>query len=80
MDKDVIIVLQRCALWGRIGEYLMQFSTKGMVGKITARTVYYIHDMDIDPDGEREEIRGEAYEIKDGKIRRITSDGEVFSL
>ena len=34
----------------------MQFSTKGMIGKITARTVYYIHDVDIDPDSEREEV------------------------
>ena len=43
-------------LYGTGGEYLMQFSTKGMIGKITARTVYYVHDVDIDPDGEREEV------------------------
>jgi len=37
-------------------EYIMQFSTSGMVGKVTARTVFYVHDADIDPDGEREEV------------------------
>jgi dipeptidase E len=28
----------------------------------------------------REELRGEAYEIKDGSIRQISSDGEVILL
>ena len=28
----------------------------------------------------REELRGEAYEIKDGSIRQISSDGEVVLL
>lgn len=37
-------------------EYIMQFSTSGMVGKVVARTVFYVHDADIDPDGEREEV------------------------
>lgn len=42
--------------YGTGGEYLMQFSTKGMVGKVVARTVFFVHDPDIDPDGEREEV------------------------
>ena len=37
-------------------EYIMQFSTKDMVGKVVARTVFYVHDADINPDGEREEV------------------------
>ena len=43
-------------LYGTGGEYLMQFSTKGMVGKVTARTVFFVKDVDINPDGEREEV------------------------
>ena len=43
-------------LYGTGGEYLMQFSTKGMLGKVTARTVYFVNDADIDPNGEREEV------------------------
>ena len=36
-------------LYGTGGEYLMQFSTKDMVGKITARTVFFVKDADINP-------------------------------
>ena len=47
-------------LYGTGGEYLMQFSTKDMIGKVTARTVYYVKDADIDPNGEREEVDEQA--------------------
>lgn len=43
-------------LYGTGGEYLMQFSTKDMIGKVTARTVFFVNDADIDPNGEREEV------------------------
>ena len=43
-------------LYGTGGEYIMQFSTKDMVGKVTARTVFFVHDVDIDPDNSREEV------------------------
>ena len=43
-------------MYGTGGEYLMQFSTKDMVGKITARTVFFVKDADINPKGEREEV------------------------
>ena len=56
MRGQKLVIRKADMLYGSGGEYLMQFSTKGMVGKITARTVYYIHDVDIDPDGEREEV------------------------
>ena len=55
MGKKLVIRKQDM-LYGTDGEYLMQFSTRGMVGKVTARTVYFVHDSDIDPDGEREEV------------------------
>ena len=51
------LVIQKSEmLYGTGGEYLMQFSTKGMVGKVTARTVFFVKDVDINPDGEREEV------------------------
>lgn len=55
MGKKLVIRKQDM-LYGTDGEYLMQFSTRGMVGKITARTVYFVHDSDITPNGEREEV------------------------
>ena len=56
MRGHKLVIRKEDMLYGTGGEYLMQFSTKGMIGKITARTVYYIHDVDIDPDDEREEV------------------------
>ena len=47
-------------LYGTGGEYIMQFSTKGMLGKVTARTVFFVNDADIDPNGEREEVDEQA--------------------
>jgi len=45
------------------------------------RTFYAIPDgsyLLIGPGGE--ELRGEAYELRDGRIRRITGEGEAFTL
>ena len=43
-------------VYGTDGEYLMQFSTAGMVGKVTARMTFFVHDTDVNPDGERQEV------------------------
>ena len=51
-----LVIQKSDMLYGTDGEYIMQFSTSGMVGKVVARTVFYVHDTDIDPDGEREEV------------------------
>lgn len=51
-----LVIQKSDMMYGTDGEYIMQFSTSGMVGKVVARTVYYVHDTDIDPDGEREEV------------------------
>ena len=51
-----LVIQKSDMLYGTDGEYIMQFSTSGMVGKVVARTVYYVHDTDIDPDDEREEV------------------------
>ena len=51
------LVIQKSEMmYGTDGKYIMQFSTSGMVGKVVARTVYFVHDADINPDGEREEV------------------------
>ena len=51
-----LVIQKSDMLYGTDGEYIMQFSTSGMVGKVVARTVFYVHDTDIDPDGEREDV------------------------
>ena len=55
MGKKLVIQKSEM-MYGTDGEYIMQFSTSGMVGKVVARTVYFVHDTDINPDGEREEV------------------------
>ena len=55
MGKKLVIQKSEM-MYGTGGEYIMQFSTSGMVGKVVARTVYFVHDADINPDGEREEV------------------------
>lgn len=55
MGKKIVIQKSEM-MYGTDGEYIMQFSTSGMVGKVVARTVFYVHDADINPDGEREEV------------------------
>lgn len=55
MGKKLVIQKSEM-MYGTGGEYIMQFSTSGMVGKVVARTVFFVHDADINPDGEREEV------------------------
>lgn len=43
-------------LYGTEGEYVMRVDTSKMVGKVTARFVWYAIDTDIDPDNRRREI------------------------
>ena len=43
-------------LYGTGGEYVLMFSTEGMVGKVTARMVWQCHDTDSAPDNERQEV------------------------
>lgn len=42
--------------YGTGGEFIMNFSTAGMVGPVKARTVMLLHDTDIDPANERREV------------------------
>lgn len=42
--------------YGTGGEFILMFSTDGMVGKITARMVWQCHDTDSDPDNQRQEV------------------------
>ena len=43
-------------LYGTDGEYVMQFSTEGMVGPVNARMVWQCHDTDSDPANQRQEV------------------------
>lgn len=43
-------------LYGTEGEYVMRVDTSKMVGKVTARFVWYAIDTDIDPDNRRREV------------------------
>jgi hypothetical protein len=43
-------------LYGTDGEYVMIFSTDGMIGKIRARFVWQAHDTDVDPENQRQEV------------------------
>ena len=43
-------------LYGTDGEYVMQFSTEGMVGPVKARMVWQCHDTDSDPANQRQEV------------------------
>ena len=54
MGKKLVIQKSEM-MYGTGGEYIMQFSTSGMVGKVMARTVFFVHDS-VDPDGKREEV------------------------
>jgi hypothetical protein len=51
-----LVVPKSEMVYGTDGEYIMQFSTKGMVGKVTARMTFFVHDTDVNPDGERQEV------------------------
>lgn len=55
MGKKLVIKKSEMQ-YGTNGEYIMKFSTKDMIGKVTARTTYMVHDIDISPDQERTEV------------------------
>lgn len=43
-------------LYGTGGEYMMQFSTADMIGPVTARMTFMVHDTDVSPDDQRPEV------------------------
>lgn len=55
MGKKVVIPKSEF-LYGTGGEFVMQFDTTGMVGKVTARMVWQQHDTDSDPNNERQHV------------------------
>ena len=56
MRADKIVIQKSEMLYGTDGEYVMIFSTEKMIGKITARFVWYCIDTDIDPNNRRQEV------------------------
>lgn len=56
MRADKITIQKSEMLYGTDGEYVMIFSTEKMIGKITARFVWYCIDTDVDPDNRRQEV------------------------
>ena len=56
MRADKIVIQKSEMLYGTDGEYVMIFSTEKMIGKITARFVWYCIDTDVDPDNRRQEV------------------------
>ena len=55
MGKKLVIP-KSDMIYGTDGEYIMSFSTDGMVGKVTARMVWQAHDTDIAPHNQRQEV------------------------
>lgn len=56
MRGNKIVIQKSEMLYGTDGEYVMIFSTSKMIGKITARFVWYCIDTDVDPDNRRQEV------------------------
>ena len=55
MGKKLVIPKSEF-LYGTGGEFIMLFSTDGMVGKVTARFVWQCHDTDSSPNNQRQEV------------------------
>ena len=55
MGKKLVIPKSKF-LYVTDGEFVMQFSTEGMIGKVTARMVWQCHDTDSDPNNQRQEV------------------------
>ena len=55
MGKKLVIPKSEF-LYGTGGEYIMMFSTEGMIGKVVARLVWQCHDTDSDPNNQRQEV------------------------
>jgi hypothetical protein len=56
MRGNKIVIQKSEMLYGTDGEFVMTVDTSKMVGKITARFVWYAIDTDIDPDNRRQEV------------------------
>lgn len=55
--RDNKITIQKSEMtYGTDGEYVMVFSTKGMIGKLTARMTWQQHDTDINPGNQRPNV------------------------
>lgn len=54
--QNKVVVRKSEMLYGTDGEYVLIFDTSNMIGKITARFVWYAVDTDIDPDNRRQEV------------------------
>lgn len=55
MGKKLVIPKSEF-LYGTGGEYIMIFSTEGMIGKVVARLVWQCHDTDSSPNNQRQEV------------------------
>ena len=55
MGKKLVIPKSEF-LYGTGGEFIMLFTTDGMVGKVTARFVWQCHDTDSSPNNQRQEV------------------------
>lgn len=56
MRANKIVIQKADMLYGTDGEFVMVVDTSNMIGKITARFVWYAIDTDIDPDNRRQEV------------------------
>lgn len=56
MRADKITIQKADMLYGTDGEYVIIFDTSNMIGKLTARFVWYAIDTDCDPDNRRQEV------------------------
>ena len=56
MRAEKVTIQKSDMLYGTDGEFVMIFDTSKMIGKITARFVWYAIDTDIDPNNRRQEV------------------------
>lgn len=56
MRSEKITIRKEDMLYGTDGEYVMILDTSGIIGKMTARFVWYAIDTDCDPDNRRKEV------------------------
>jgi hypothetical protein len=56
MRAEEVTIQKSEMLYGTDGEFVMIFDTSKLIGKITARFVWYAIDTDIDPNNRRQEV------------------------
>lgn len=56
MRAEKLTIQKSEMLYGTDGEYVMIFDTSNMIGKLTARFVWFAIDTDCDPDNRRQEV------------------------